>query len=320
MACAARCSRSGTGRTPSSPPSPPAARRASSSCTRSSTAGAVRFAARETGIAERFLALNGDVLSDIDLGALVAFHDKLGAAATIALTPVEDPSAFGVVVTDADGWVRAFVEKPPRQAAPSRFVNAGAYVLEPEVLERIPEGRAVSIERETFPGLVADRALAALGSTAYWIDTGTPAALLAANLDIVAGVRGLPPARGARAVREGVYVLGQAVLEGEVLAPVLLGERAVVEAGAVVRRAVVGGGAVVRAGARVVGSVLFPGARVGEGAVVEDSIVGRSAAVGERAVLRAGSVVANGATVAEGSVLEGCRVGPPGALGPGTVT
>src|SRR5262249_36784818 len=121
------------------------------------TAGAVRFAALDAGVAERFIVVNGDVLTDLDVSALVALHDKVGAEATISLTPVDDPSRYGVVPIDAEGRVEAFIEKPPRDEAPSNWINAGTYVFEPSVIDRIPEGRKVSIERETFPGLVVDR-------------------------------------------------------------------------------------------------------------------------------------------------------------------
>ncbi len=118
------------------------------------TAGAIRFAADHAGIDETFVAVNGDVLTDIDIGALVDLHRRHGATGTIALTPVEDPSAFGVVPTDEEGRVTAFIEKPPRDEAPTNLINAGIYVLEPSVLASIAPDVRVSIERETFPALV----------------------------------------------------------------------------------------------------------------------------------------------------------------------
>ena len=118
------------------------------------TAGAIRFAARDAGIDERFVVINADCLTDIDVSTLVAFHDARGAEGTIALHKVEDPSAFGVVPTDATGRVEAFVEKPPRDEAPTDLINAGIYVLEPSVLDRIAADRRVSIEREVFPAMV----------------------------------------------------------------------------------------------------------------------------------------------------------------------
>ena len=153
------------------------------------TAGAIRFAAAEAGIDERVIVVNGDVLTDLDVGALVAFHDAAGAEGTIHLTPVEDPSAFGVVPTDGDGRVEAFVEKPPPGEAPTNLINAGTYVLEPSVLGRIPAGRRVSIERETFPAMVADGGLFAMATDDYWLDAGRPDLYRQANLDVIAGRR-----------------------------------------------------------------------------------------------------------------------------------
>ena len=161
------------------------------------TAGAVRFAATFAGIDETFVVVNGDVLTDLDLTSLVAFHRERGAEGTIALHPVADPSAFGVVPTDGEGRVTAFVEKPPRDEAPTNEINAGTYVLEASVLDRIPEGGRVSIERETFPAMVRDRGLFARSDDGYWLDTGTPSAYLEANFDYVNGKRG--PARRPRA-------------------------------------------------------------------------------------------------------------------------
>ena len=146
------------------------------------TAGAIRFAARQAGVAETFVVVNGDVLTSLDVAALVAFHRERGAEATIALTPVPNPSAFGVVPTDDQGRVLAFIEKPPPGQAPTNLINAGTYVLEPSVVARIPDDRRVSIERETFPALVSDQRLFGLASTADWVDAGTPASFLAANL------------------------------------------------------------------------------------------------------------------------------------------
>lgn len=214
------------------------------------TAGAIRFAAGEGGVDSTFLVVNGDVLTDLDVTALVGFHRRQGAEATIALTPVDDPSRFGVVPTDDDGRVLAFIEKPPPGEAPTNLINAGTYVLEPSVLERIPSDRRVSIERETFPALVADRTLFALGSAAGWLDAGTPATYLAANLAYAPMGPG-----GARAT------------ESVIADDVVLGE------GAVVDRSVVMDGVVIGAGVRVVESVIGPGVRVGDGAMVLDLTV-----------------------------------------------
>ncbi|HEX2040396.1 MAG TPA: NDP-sugar synthase [Acidimicrobiales bacterium] len=277
------------------------------------TAGGIRFAAIHAGMDETFLVVNGDVLTDLDIGALVGFHRARGAAATISLTPVDDPSAFGVVPTEPDGRVQAFIEKPPRHEAPTNLINAGTYVLEPDVLERIPAGRRVSIERETFPALVAERSLYALGSDAYWIDAGTPAKFLEANLDLLTGRRGasalLP---GARQVSAGVWHVGAGpVVDGDVLPHALVGDAAFVASGAQVIDSVVGAGARVGEGAVVRDSVLLPGSAVASGAVVEGSIVGEGAAVGEGARLTGLCVLGGSAKVEPGSVLDGVRLPEP---------
>lgn len=277
------------------------------------TAGAIRFAARHARIDETFLVVNGDVLTDLDIGALVGFHRARGGSATISLTPVDDPSAFGVVPTEGDGRVQAFIEKPPRDEAPTNLINAGTYVLEPEVLDRIPGDRRVSIERETFPALVAERSLYALGSDAYWIDTGTPATFLQAGLDLLSGRRGAgPPLPDAREVAPGVWHHGAGpVVDGEVRPHSLIGDAAFVAAGALVAGSVVGSGARVGEGAVVRGSVLLPGSAVASGAVVEASIVGDGAVIGEGARLSGLCVIGSSAKVEPGSSLDGVRLPEP---------
>ena len=183
------------------------------------TAGAIAFAARHAGIDETFIVVNGDVLTDVDTTALVAFHRSHGAAATIHLKAVDDPSRFGVVPTDDDGRVIEFVEKPPADRVPTNLINAGTYVLEPDVLARIPTDRRVSVEREIFPALAAEGAVFAMASDAYWLDTGTPAAYLQANADLLDGSAPGPPAPDARQVSLGVWTLGAPVVRGEVRPP-----------------------------------------------------------------------------------------------------
>lgn len=279
------------------------------------TAGAIRFAADHAGIDETFVVVNGDVLTDLDMSALFSFHRSHGSEATIALTPVEDPSAFGVVPTDADGRVEAFIEKPPRDEAPTNLINAGTYVLEPSVLARIPTGRRVSIERETFPALAEARSLYAIGSDVYWLDTGTPDAYLRAHDDLLVGRRGWPPAPGAvedGALGDGVWRLGSVDVSSEKVGRSLLGAGAVVGAGAVLERSVVGAGATVEEGAVVSGSVLLPGARVAARSTVEGSIVGPGATIGQRCVVHPLSVIGAEVVIASGTVVDGERV-PAGA-------
>jgi mannose-1-phosphate guanylyltransferase len=276
------------------------------------TAGAIAFAARHAGIDETFIVVNGDVLTDLDTTALVAFHRSHGAAATIHLKAVDDPSRFGVVATDDDGRVTDFVEKPPPGRAPSNLINAGTYVLEPEVLARIPAGRRVSVERETFPALAAEGAVFALASDAYWLDTGTPAAFLQANADLLDGVRPGPPAPGARQVAPGVWTLGAPVVRGEVRPPCLLGAGAQVSGDATVIASVLGARSIVETRAHIEGSVLLPGARVGAGSRVVGSILGRNSVIAEGCELTPVTVVGDEIVVPSGARLDDARV--PGEM------
>jgi mannose-1-phosphate guanylyltransferase len=244
------------------------------------TAGAIRFAALDGGIDERFLVVNGDVLTDLDVAALVAAHERSGAEGTIALHRVEDPSAFGVVPTQADGRVTAFIEKPPPGEAPTDLINAGTYVLERSVLDRIEPGRPVNVERVTFPAMVTDGTLYAFDGDTYWIDAGTPATYLAANLDFLAGKRGAP--------EDGIDPA--ASVAGEV------------------EHSVIGPGAVVEEGATVSGSVVLRGATVRRGSVVRDSIVGPRATIEEGAMVEDGSVLGDDVVVLAGSRVSGERI------------
>lgn len=243
------------------------------------TAGAIRFAALDAGIAERFLVVNGDVLTDLDVSELVKVHERAGAEGTIALHRVEDPSAFGVVPTEADGRVTAFIEKPPRDEAPTDLINAGTYVLETSTLDRIAADVPVNVERKTFPEMVADGTLYAHDGDTYWIDAGTPPTYLTANLDLLRGARGT--------VETGIH--GSATVDGTVT------------------EAVVGAGCSIAEGAVVERSVLLPGATVARGAIVRDSIVGPRACVGAGAVVEAGTVLGDDVVVDDGDHLSGVR-------------
>ena len=274
------------------------------------TAGAIRFAAMAAGIGERFLVVNGDILTDLDITEMLAFHDsREGAEATIALAHVPESAAFGLVITDgADGRVERFVEKPPVDQAGPGLVNAGTYIFEARVIDRIAPDRRVSVEREVFPGIVADRALFAFPSSVYWTDTGTPAQYLAAQLDIVAGRRPGLPAPTAVTDGDGVWRTGHATVEGDVQGPALLGVDARVAVAATVRNSVVGAGAVVDEGAVVVDSVLLPGAWVAAYASVRGSIIGPGAVIGEGAAVTGGSVVGGGVKIEPGANIIGARV------------
>jgi mannose-1-phosphate guanylyltransferase len=268
------------------------------------TAGAVRFAADALDVDERFVVCNGDVLTALDLRALVAFHDDRGAEATIHLTRVDDPSAFGVVPTFADGEVKAFVEKPPPGAAPTRWINAGTYVLEPSVLERIPPNLQVSIERETFLRMLETRGrVYAMPSDDYWIDMGTAAQYLQVHADLLAGCLGTGPVPGARQVAPGVWAQGRPPDLTALVAPALAGDGCDLDPAARVAGSVLGAGVRVGPGAAVTRSVVHDHAEIGADARVVDSIVGAGAVVGPGATIGEQSIVGPAATVEAGAVL-----------------
>jgi mannose-1-phosphate guanylyltransferase len=250
------------------------------------TGGAVRHAAPLL-TSDEVVVRNGDILTDLDLGELVAAHRETGALGTIALTPVPDPSAFGLVRLRPDRRVEAFLEKPrPEELRPGEpfLINAGTYLLRRAALEAIPAGRAVSIERETFPALAASGRLLGFPSAAYWRDVGTPEALLAANLDVLSGAIRTDTPPGDRYVGPGAEIDRAAVI-----GPL----------------AVLGPGARVAAGARIERSLIGEGSRIGPGACIVGTVLGAGVAVGEGAVLEAGVVVGDGADIGPGVRLRG---------------
>ncbi len=263
------------------------------------TGGGIRNAAARlrSGAADPVVVLNGDVLSGHDVVAQVALHREADAAVTLHLVEVPDPARFGCVPTDSDGRVTAFLEKTPDPV--TNRINAGCYVFRRGIIDSIPERQVVSVERETFPGLIAAGDLVlGYGDTAYWLDVGTPEAFVQGSCDLVLGE------------------LGSSALPGP-SGPALLLPGAVVESGAKVGGGTaVGSSCVVADGAQVAGAVLFDGARIGAGAVINSSVVGRGACIGAGAQLD-GVVIGDGARIAEGNELRcGLRVWPEVELGP----
>ena len=248
------------------------------------TAGAIAFAARSAGIDDTFLVANGDVLTDLDVAQLLAFHRSHGGEGTIHLTPVEDPSQFGVVPTDEDGLVQAFIEKPSRHEAPTNLINGGTYVLEASVLDRIETGKRVSIERVVFPAMVLDRSLYAMATDDYWLDTGRPDLYRQANTDLLTGRRH----RTSEALGGDVTVAATASVEDSV----------------------VGTGSTIADRAVVSDSALQAGVSVGEQAVVRSSCIGAGAVIGAGADLF-DAVIGDGVIVAAGERLHGVRVPEP---------
>jgi len=249
------------------------------------TGGAIRNVAdRLRG--DTAMIFNGDILSGLDLTALLATHRTAHADVTLHLVEVPDARAFGSVPTDADGRVTAFLEKSDNP--PTNRINAGCYVFRRSVLERIPPGRVVSVERETFPGLLAAGAVIAghVDST-YWLDLGTPAAFVTGSADLVRGIAptaARPGPAGEALVLDGAEVDPAATVTGGST----VGRGVTVGPDAVVHRSMVFDGARIGPGARVSDSVIGAGARIGACAVVADAVIGDRVVVGERCELLAG--------------------------------
>ncbi|MFE3329537.1 sugar phosphate nucleotidyltransferase [Streptomyces sp. NPDC059176] len=258
------------------------------------TGGAIRNVASRlrSGPDDPVLIFNGDILTGLDIKGLVATHASSGADVSLHLTRVADPRAFGLVPTDETGRVTAFLEKPqtPEEIVTDQ-INAGAYVFRRSVIDGIPEGRPVSVERETFPELLTSGAhLQGMVDSTYWLDLGTPQAFVRGSADLVLGRAPSPavPGRcGDRLVLETATVAPDAKLTGGT---------------------VVGAGASVGEGARITGSTILDGATIGPGAVITDSLVGANAHIGARSVL-SGAVIGDCAVVGPDNELrDGVRV------------
>jgi mannose-1-phosphate guanylyltransferase len=273
------------------------------------TAGAIKNAA--SYIDGTFLVLNGDIFTDIDFDKMLKRHRRHKATATIALTPVEDPSHYGLVESDASGRVWRFLEKPPSREVTTNRINAGCYILENEVLKQIPENTNYSVERQLFPGLLANgAAFYAYDSKAYWIDIGSPQKYLQLNRDLLAGRSSQFKPEERISVGENCRIHPTAEIHG----PVLIGHDCVVEQGAVIR------------GPAVIGDMCY----IGEDSVVEDSVSWRGVFMGHGAFLGS-SIVAEGCSLGAGSITRGsilsqnvtipqaCILKPGSRLEPGTV-
>jgi mannose-1-phosphate guanylyltransferase len=235
------------------------------------TAGALKNV--QAHIDGPFLVLNGDILTSLDLDAMIAEHQRLGGIGLLHLITVDDPSAFGVVVRNAEGCVSEFIEKPSKEDAPTNEVNAGTYLFEPEILDMIPAGRNVSIEQETFPNVVAgSNPLYAWTTNDYWMDLGTPEHYLAAHADILA--RRMPLTEIPQAVE--VYADPSATIDRSAqLGPnVVVGAHSSIGPGAQLRDTVLWDDVTIEEGALVERAILATGVTVARGArVVDDCLV-----------------------------------------------
>lgn len=269
------------------------------------TGGAIRnvVSALESGPDDPVIVFNGDVLAGLDIGALVQAWRDADADVAIYLTRVADPRAFGLVPTDAEGNVTAFLEKPqtPEEIVTDQ-INAGCYVFRRSLIDEIPADRPVSVERETFPQLLeAGAKVIGFVDSGYWLDLGTPLAFVQGSKDLVRGIAPSPAVPGPTG--EALFLPGADVADD-----------AKISDGTVVGRNVR-----IAAGAIVSGTVLFDDAQIGEGAVITDSVIGRGAVVGPRTVL-SGVVVGDNAQIgSDNELLDGVRVFPSTIISADTI-
>jgi mannose-1-phosphate guanylyltransferase len=262
------------------------------------TGGALKFA--EDLLDERFLMLNGDVLTDLDVTAQLALHEQRGARATLALTPVDDPSAYGLVRTLEDGAVTGFVEKPAPEQIDTHNISAGIYVLERDVLGLLEPGAPASIERDVFPRLVGDGLYAYVGE-GYWLDIGTPERYLEGTFDILEGTvrTELAERHSSTLVAPDCDVAPTARVGGRVV----LGAGVTVGAHTTIDSAVVLDGARIGADCTLRSCIIGPGAVIGDGTRVDDfAMVGADAALGAHTILTHGAKLHPGVTIPDGGI------------------
>jgi mannose-1-phosphate guanylyltransferase len=276
------------------------------------TCGAVKNV--EEHIDGPFMVFNGDVLTDLDLTRMIGHHRDKGSVTTISLTPVEDPSAYGLVPLDGEGRVLEFLEKPgPEDEIVTNLINAGTYVIEPGLLSRVPACERHSFERQFFPGLLSEgQPVYGFPSDAYWLDIGTPAKYLQAHLDILDHL--IPFEFSGTEVAPSVWVEEGTVIEpGSLISgPVVIGRDCHIKAGAIIRgHSVLGDGCCIAPEAVIERSVLLEGVRVGEESVVNGSILGRRVRLGRDVEVRDLSVLGEGVKVGDSNQLKlGIRVWP----------
>jgi len=263
------------------------------------TAGAIKYAGDQ--LTESVVVFNGDVLTAIDVAAVIRLHRERRARATIVLTPVENPMAYGLVETDSAGNIRRFLEKPSADEITTDKINAGIYVLEPDTFDRIPSDVPWSIERSYFPSLIErNETFVAYTYEGYWIDIGTSEKYWQVHRDIMDGRYHAAPFDTAESARMAVAADARieegAIVEG----PCFIDEGVLVKKGARIGPySVIGRQTQIEEHASIEGSILWPNCRVGEGAVVRDATVGRNCHLGQHVVVGPGAVLGDKTTLTD---------------------
>jgi len=256
------------------------------------TGGPLKLASQTIRLKDTFIAMNGDVIAEIDLTQMLERHEMAKAAVTDALHEVRDPTRFGVVQLDSNRRISRFVEKPSLKEAPSRLVNAGIYMIEPSVLRMIPAGRRVSLEREIFPVLAKRKRLIGFPFEGHWFDIGSLSDFQKANLAL------LQKQELKSTLRHGRPGL---VGDPRLMTPFFLGEHSTVERTARVGpNVVLGNNCRVGSGARVTNSILFDKVAVGKGAIVSGAIIASNVSIGKLVKIEPGTVISPNVQISDG--------------------
>jgi len=261
------------------------------------TGGPIAFAREHYNMNEPLLAMNGDILSEIDVRAMRRVHESTKAVVTIALHEVDDPTRFGVARIDRQSRITEFVEKPKLADAPSRLVNAGVYLMEPEVIDRIPQGRKVVIEREIFPALANEGKLSGYVHSGTWFDIGDITDFRDANFALLESTSMDRVTQG-----QGTTIAKSAQL----IQPAIIGDRAIVEENARLGpRTIIGRCARIRKNVTLARTIVFDDAEIGSDSSIEGAVIGNSVTVGRHVLIQQGSVIAGHA-----NIHDNVRIGP----------
>lgn len=260
-----------------------------------------------------FFVFNGDIFTSIDLRAMLSFHRQRKARVTIALTPVENPSAYGVVETNTDGRVKRFIEKPPAHEAPTNFINAGIYILEPEILLQIPRGTPFMFEKDLFPNLIAS-GVPLYGYTThdYWIDIGTPDKYRQVQYDLLQGRCGNSLCRRVLNNQRGAKASGDIHPSAVVQGSVVIGTDCSIGAGVIIiGPTVIGNRCTILESSTVDRVIIWDNVRIGKGTIVRESVVGNNCSIGDGCLIETGSIIGDNVVISDNTRLpENQRVWP----------
>lgn len=272
---------------------------------------------------ESFMVFNGDVLSGINLSEMMKYHKDKKSDITIALTPVEDPTSYGLVPIDKDGRVEKFLEKPSWDEMTTNLINAGAYIIERNLLDLVPSKENYSFERGLFPNaLEIGYRIYGHVSNAYWLDLGTPAKYLQAHQDILSGKISFN--FQGEELFKNIYLGKFSKFHKESLlsGPIVIGENCVIESGAVINPlTVIGNNCHILSDAHISGSIIFDGCKVGRGCIIKDSILSYNVQAGDKVIIEGNSVIGDNTIISDGNIFKnGIKININSNINPGEIS